>query len=165
MSGFIERKTRLRDGEVLTFECEPVDFERNRAICLFRSTGAFATKTFKMSQGGLSYGFFWRHRPYILYRISHPDGSLIGHRFDVVDRVRIGPAHASYRDLVVDAWVPADGELRLEDEDELAELVAAGGVPPELCARIERAARHLVRSYRRVTNEAEASIRPFLPRV
>lgn len=165
MSGFIERKTRLKDGEVLTFECEPIAFERNRAICLFRSTGALATTTFTMSKGGLSYGFFWRHRPYILYRISHPDGSLIGHRFDVVDRVRIGPNHASYRDLVVDAWVPAGGELRLEDEDELAALVEAGGVPQELRERIDRATRHLVRGYRRVTHEVEASIEPFLPRV
>ena len=86
MRTFIETKERMRDGAILTFECEPVAYEPNRTICLFRSTGSFATTTFTMQKGGLSYGFFWRHRPYILYRISEPDGSLIGHRFDVVDR-------------------------------------------------------------------------------
>ena len=164
MRAFIETKQRLRDGKVLTFECEPVAFEYRRAICLFRSTGAFATTTFTMSKGGLSYGFFWPRRPYIVYRISEPDGTLLGHRFDVVDRVRIGPHHASYRDLVVDAWIPAGGELRLEDEDELAELVAAGQVPAGLQGEIERVARLLVREHPRVTAEVEDAVAPFLPR-
>ena len=82
----------------------------------------------------------------------------------MVDGVRIGPNHASYRDLVVDAWVPAGGDLRLEDEDELAELVEAGGVTDELRERIDRAARQLLSGYRRVTAEVEAAIEPFLPR-
>lgn len=163
MRTFIETKERLRDGAILTFECEPVAYEPNRAICLFRSTGSFATTTFTMRKGGLSYGFFWRHRPYILYRISEPDGSLIGHRFDVVDRVRIKPDGATYRDLVVDAWVPAGGDLRLEDEDELAELVEQGKVAPSLAADITRVARGLERDHTRIRSEVEDALRPYLP--
>lgn len=160
---FIETKERIRDGAILTFECEPVAYEPSRAICLFRSTGSFATTTFTMQKGGLSYGFFWRHRPYILYRISEPDGSLIGHRFDVVDRVRIGPDRAAYRDLVVDAWVPAGGTLRLEDEDELAELIEQGKIEPGLVSTINRVAQTLVRDHERIRAEVEQALLPHLP--
>jgi hypothetical protein len=160
---FVEHKLKL-DGRLQTFECEPVAFEGRRAICLYRSTGDFQTSTFRMTKGGLSYGFFWRYRPYILYRISHPDGGLIGHRFDVVDRVRIAEYEVSYRDLVVDAWVPAGGEIRLEDEDELAAFVAAGEVSRQLETRIERTARGIVRSHRRILTEVEAALALVLPR-
>lgn len=157
MTRFVEIKRRL-DGTELRFDCDPVSYTQRLAICAFRSTGSFTTTHFTMVEGTVSYGFFWAHRPYILYRITQPGGEVTGYRFDVVDRVRIRPDGAEYRDLVVDAWVTPGAGIELEDEDELAELAQAGSVEPTLLARVERAAGLLLREHPRILAEVERDL-------
>ncbi len=152
------------DGTELLFECEPIDYSPRRAICLYRSSGSFKTTNFSMPNGGLSYGFFWQHRPYILYRFSHPDGRCIGHRFDIVDNVRFDAGGVAYRDLVLDLWVPIGGEALLEDRDELEELLRAGTVDGPLADRAGAVASLLLRRHPRITAEVEREVAPFLPR-
>jgi len=157
MTRFTERKQRL-DGTEHVFECELVDYSPRRAVCLFRSTGVFRTPHFTLDRGGLSYGVFWRNRPYILYRITNPAGTPVGYRFDVVDRVRIAPDGACYRDLVIDAWVDLEGNVILEDEDELAAEVAAGRVSEDKRREVDRVARLLLARAPRIVAEVEREL-------
>lgn len=162
MGDFIERKRRL-DGTELTFDCDRVDVNRRRAICVYRSTGTFKTPHFTMHEGTLSFGFFWTRRPYILYRITDPDGTVAGYRFDVVDDVRIADGGVSYRDLIIDVWVSPEGCIEIEDEDELAEAVGTGAVDPGVVAEAERGRDLIARNYRRIVAEVEAELVAWWP--
>ncbi len=105
----------------------------------------------------LSYGFYWRRRPYVCYRFVRPPGGSTGgvevaRRFDVVGRVQLvatpaggGPAELRFEDLLLDLWVRRGAgpggadELRWEDEDELRVALDGGLLSPAQAARIERA--------------------------
>ena len=99
---------------------------------------AEAGNDFGAPAGLTSWGVWWRTRAYGAYRIHAADGSLLLYRFDALDRVQIDAGGVRYRDLLLDARIrrEADGALtaRLEDEDEVAEMVAAG----KLLAREQR---------------------------
>lgn len=79
-----------------------------------------------IAPGTFSWGCWWRDRPYGAYRVHRPDGSLRSYRLDAVERVRIEPQAVHYRDLLLDAWITPEGAVRLEDEDEVQEEMAAG---------------------------------------
>ena len=72
-------------------------------------------------------GFFWRDRPYNLYRFFSPD---FGYRFDVVTDVRIEDDRVEYLDLHLDVRVMPDGTVRVEDEEEVEEAARSGLLSP-----------------------------------
>ena len=111
---------------------------------------------FVLPPGSHSTGFFWRDRAYDLYHFSRADGTPIADRFDVVDRVRIGAAGVSFRDLLLDLWVSPLGEARFEDEDEVEEAHERGLIDDEQRALIRRTAQYLARHHKRIVAEALA---------
>lgn len=123
---------------------------------------AFATPV-DVPPGSVSDGYFWRRRPYNLYRMYGPDGNVLVHRFDAVTDVRLEGDVLSYRDLVLDWWVLPGGRVVEEDREELAGLVAAGVLSERDRARAEEAAREVLARYRHVIDEAEAEAGRFRP--
>lgn len=86
--------------------------------------------------GSVTLALYLDGSDWVLWRISSPDGLLLGHLFHVCADVDIGEAEVSYRDLLLDVWIGANGGMALLDEDEVAECTAAGTVTPEQAAAI-----------------------------
>ncbi|MFQ5381032.1 MAG: DUF402 domain-containing protein, partial [Dehalococcoidia bacterium] len=71
---------------------------------------------FPLPASACSDGYFWRDRPYSVYRFRSPDGTVIGHRIDAVTDVVFAGDCVTYRDLALDWWVLPDGRVMEEDE-------------------------------------------------
>ena len=71
--------------------------------------------------------------PWSLWYFWEDDGSFAGHYVNlelVHDRPVSGEPRVHTRDLTLDLWLDADGQLWLKDEDELAAFTAAGRFAP-----------------------------------
>ncbi len=78
------------------------------------------------ASGFTSWGVWWPHLPYGAYRLHRPDGSLRVYRLDVIDRVICDGERVEFHDLLLDAIIFPDGEVRIEDEDEVETALAEG---------------------------------------
>lgn len=103
--------------------------------------------------GSVSHGYFWKRRPYNLYRMRGPDGAILAHRFDAVADVRLSDDVIEYRDLALDWWVTADDILIEEDREELDGLIAAGAISARDIARANDAARAIYSRCRHIIDD------------
>lgn len=155
-----EVKRRL-DGTEQRFTCELVTRTPGLVVARYRfaaRAGFFASHTGAVE----SYGLFWARRPYLCYYMVRPaDGALLGARFDVVRDVRLDAAdgsEVSYTDLLLDLWIE-DGVAHWQDEDEVAEVDAAGRLDAADRARIARGRQVLERGRHRVLAEVRRTLR------
>lgn len=146
---------RHLDGRAERFECELVLRRPHVVILRFDHRRARRAGGMCIPARGRTFGFFWRRRPYVLYRIEGPDGGLIAHRFDVVEDVRLGEAEVSYTDLLLDVWIDPEGGVRMEDEDEVGALARRGRLSAAQRRRIEATRALLPRRQRRIVKEAK----------
>ena len=149
---------RFPDGTRQEYACEVVSSGNNLLVVRFRHPSDREAGGFHFPAGSVTYGFFWRRRPYILYAMRSPQGRPIAYRFDVVSEVRLRRDRVEYLDLALDVWVDPSGRTWLEDQDEVATLVAGGLISPEARPRIERTGRYLLRRGGSVVAAAEAAL-------
>ena len=116
---------------------------------------AFERDGFTFPRGSSTYGFFWKRRRYVMYRMLDPQGQLVANRFDVVEDVHLGEREVSYRVLLLDIWIDAAGVVHVADEDEVANARRTGALSDAQLARIERTHALLLRRHRVITTEAE----------
>ena len=158
MSGepIVEVKRRL-DGSEQRFDCELVHRTPWLVAVLFRVRRPWGDAPAAALD---SYGLFWRRRPYNCYYMVRPGGDeAVVTRFDVVRDVDLDvPGEVRYLDLLLDLRVDA-GVARWEDEDEVAEAVAAGLLSPSDRARIARARAVLECGHARITGEVRRLLR------
>ena len=145
---------RHLDGRVERFACRLVLRRPHLAVLRFDHKEARPAGGLRLPAGSRTFGFFWRRRPYVLYRIVGPGGRLIAHRFDVVEDVRLGETEVSYTDLLLDLWVDANGTAQIEDEDEVEEHARRGLLSPGQRKRIERTRELLLRGQQAIAREA-----------
>jgi len=150
----IEEVKRHLDGRVERFDCDLVLRRPHVVVIRFDHERARRAGGFVFPKGSRSYGFFWRLRPYVLYRMAGPDGRLIAHRFDVVEDVRLGEYEVSYVDLLLDISVDPEGHVRAEDEEDVAEYVRLGRLSTAQRGRIERTRALLLRRHGVILREA-----------
>ncbi len=138
------------DGRVERFDCRLVVRLPHLAVLRFDhgEEGRF------LPIGGRSFGFFWRRRAYVLYRIERSNGRVVAHRFDVVEGVQLDDAEVSYTDLLLDVRVDARGILRVEDEEEVAQYARRGLLSAAQRERIERTRALLHRRHAAIAREA-----------
>jgi hypothetical protein len=155
-----ERKQKP-DGSWREYACELLHLEPGLAVVEFRMErgGVIFDTPIVVPPGSVSHGWFWARKPYNLYRMRRPDGTLLAHRFDAVADVRLSAATVEYRDLVLDWWVTADGTLIEEDRDELDALAAAGKLPATDVAAAGVAARAIFSRYRHIIDGVAAQER------
>ncbi len=146
---FTEVKRRL-DGSEERFDCTPVRVTEDVAIVEFRIPVAVGD----VPKGSTTIGWFWRRRPYNLYRFVGKDGTPLLHRFDVVDEVVIDENHVEYIDLIVDVLVSPTGDITIEDEDELKRAAKRGAIDEGRLDAIERALTTITRDWRRIVRGA-----------
>ena len=133
----VERKVGL-DGRVLEFPlerwlCRP-DLVVGRWVA---DLDPRAMERYPQASGFTSWGVWWPNKPYSAYRLHRPDGSLRLYRLDTVERVSCDGETIEFHDLLLDALIRPDGEVTIEDEDEVAEATAAGQVSLEQRWRID----------------------------
>ena len=96
---------------------------------------------------------FYAHRWYNVFEIRASDGRLKGWYCNVTRPARITRDEVTAEDLALDLWVDSDGETKVLDEDEFAEL--------SLSRETRRKARQALAELRA---RAEAGIPPFRSR-
>ena len=155
----IERKIK-HDGSVREFSCEGLRVTPNLAVVRYviHNPGSFATPV-TLPPGSISDGWFWKRKPYSLYRIRTPGGEVVAHRFDAVTKVNISEDVIAYHDLILDWWVLPGGQLVEEDRDELEELVASGGVSAATRDKALAAASTVLSRYRHIIDDVEVQER------
>lgn len=125
---FVERKVKA-DGRVKEYRCSLLALTPWLAVARFPLPlgGAPYGTPIAIPPGSSSDGYFWRRRPYVVYRFRGPDGTLLGHRIDAVADVRLRADAVEYRDLCLDWWLDGRGRLvAAEDRDEFDRALAAG---------------------------------------
>lgn len=150
----IEVKRRL-DGRTSRFACALVLRRPHVVVLRYENKRTYRTAHTRIAAGSHTYGFFWKRRPYQLYRVVGPEGALIAHRFDVVEDVCLEERQVSYLDLLLDVWVDASGRAWVEDDDEVADYVRRGALTPAQHERIERTRALLLRRHGAIAREAE----------
>ncbi len=120
----VEVKERL-GKETLRFDLECWATSADHVVARWL---AGAENVFGAPERTYSWGVWWLGRPLGAYRLHAPDGALLRYRLDVIEEVRISEGEVRYRDLLLDARIQPDGEVSFEDEDEVSEAIAAGGL-------------------------------------
>jgi hypothetical protein len=151
VTGQITEVKRHVDGRAEEFECEGVLIRPgDLAVVRFVSPAPIG----RYPKGTRTLGFFWRRRPYNLYRIWSPEGEHVDDRFDAVDDVRIEEDRIEYLDLLLDICVSSTGDITIEDEDQVAEATREGLLNVDQLDAIERAVKTVSRDPRRIAREA-----------
>lgn len=157
-----ERKVKA-DGSLHEYSCDLLFLTTDVAVIAYVMArgGVLPDVHLRVEPGSISYGYFWRDRPYNLYRMKRPDGSIIAHRFDAVADVVITREAIDYRDTVLDWWL-VDGVLTEEDEDELDDYVARGALPASDRQLAHAARAAVVAGWREIVAEVEEMERTVL---
>jgi predicted RNA-binding protein associated with RNAse of E/G family len=145
----LEVKRHL-DGREEVWECDRVLVTPNEAVIRFE----IPVDVPVAPAGTQTFGFFWRWRTYNLYHFVSPEGTVLGHRFDVVSDVRIAPDRIRYLDLILDVLVAPDETVTVEDQGDVDRAVADGLLTPKQVQTIERTRDLLVRSHAQIVHEA-----------
>ncbi len=146
---------RHLDGRVERHSLHLVLRRPHLVIAFYEFARGLQTDGFTFPRGSFSYGFFWKRRPYVMYRMLDPQGQLVANRFDVVEDVHLGEREVSYRDLLLDIWIDASGVVQVADEDDVADARREGALSNARLARIERTHNLLLRRHRVIAAEAE----------
>ena len=158
---WIERK-RKPDGSERRYRCALAHASPALVVLRFAMPdggGGFATPV-PIPRGTVSHGYFWRARPYTVYRMS-AGGRIVAHRFDAVAGVRFGENEVAYRDLALDWWLTPAGELIEEDRAEFEALRAEGAFSPAELRAAARAERAIARASARLLPELARLERRF----
>ena len=153
---WLERK-RKPDGSERRYRCALEHASPALVVVSYvmRQGGAVFGTPIDIPPGSVSYGYFWRARPYTVYRMKDGD-RIVAHRFDAVTGVRLGDGEVSYRDLALDWWLTPTGELIEEDRDEFEALREAGVFSAADLAAAARAERVIARAPARLLPELAA---------
>lgn len=145
---------RSPDGREVRFDLQLVQRHPHLVVASFLHPKALQRDGFTFARGAVSYGFFWRRRPYVMYRMLDTSGSLVANRFDIVEDVRLAERTVTYTDLFLDIWVDPDGTAHLEDEDEVTDAAREGLLSRSQLHRIEKTKELLLRRHRVIAREA-----------
>jgi protein associated with RNAse G/E len=99
-------------------------------------------------RGDVFFEFYYWDRPYNVFQISAPDGTLKGWYGNVglPAELNSSTGQLEYVDLALDVWARPDGEFVVLDQDEFDELVAEHAELAEMAERGRQTLVELARS-------------------
>lgn len=144
----IEKK-ELLNGTIRLYECEPVLFNRNFGIIKYVLPKPHPVASLLLPENTLTLAFYWRDRPYTLYRWYYQQRNL-GNYFNIADRIILKETEFHWRDLVVDVLI---------DENQTVEILDRNELPAELSAPLQRyidsATEHVTANYMSIFQETD----------
>jgi hypothetical protein len=145
-----EVKHLLLTGETRIFYCERLFFQKDCGILKYVLENTVTVNNQILPQNTVTYGFYWRNRPYTLYRWFDPQGVRLGDYFNIADHVNLSPSQFEWRDLIVDIFISPQGVINVLDEDEL---------PPDLEGKLARyihqATGHVLQNFASILSESD----------
>jgi len=120
-----------KNKETQRFRCSVLHREAGYLVLSYRAEQPGRIKDIVIPGGSTTIAHHWAGRGYVLWQMCGPDSSLIGTLFHICRDVCITETSVQYLDLIVDIWIPAYGEPRVLDEDELEECRQQGLVSNE----------------------------------
>lgn len=147
---------RKPGGVELRYETELLYRTANVVVVhfLMRKGGGQPAIPVNVPPGSVSLGYFWRGRPFNLYRWRDPAGDVLAHRFDAIADLELGPHQLVYRDLILDWWVLPGDVLLEEDREEFEDAVRLGTISRRDAEIAGEAARQVLSRYRHIIDEA-----------
>lgn len=136
---------RHLDGREERYECELLLRTDDAALVRFgfhqdepREDGPFQLPSGEI----VTLAAFWEGHPYLIYRLTDENDRLIGHRFDVCEAVHIDD-EIRYTDLLLDVWIPRDGNIYVLDADEIEDARSSGLMDERQVAFVDRVRQYL----------------------
>ena len=111
-----------------------------------------------MPSGTKTLAYYQEKLPYILWRMTGPEGQLLGHYIHLCDQVQITEDTVEYRDLMLDVWFFPDGTHRLLDVDELDEVVSNGVLDEATASVVRRNAASVIEGFSEIRNKLDAHL-------
>jgi Protein of unknown function (DUF402) len=128
LPAILERKRTL-DGAEKLFPCRLLERSYDALKVLFVSTRTYQVANLALPVGTVTFGHFWRDRPYNAYHWMTPSGTTLAHYFNLADETALPDGDLaetfSFRDLVVDVLVRPGGIPEVLDQHELPTNLAA----------------------------------------
>jgi predicted RNA-binding protein associated with RNAse of E/G family len=146
---------RKLDGRVARFDCEALEVGAERAIVRYRPERDVVLGGLRLPAGTVSYGIFWRDRPYNVYLWVGPDGATLAAYCNVAAETRISAEAVDWLDLEADVLITPDGRAQVLDLEEVPGELA----PPHRAALDAALAR--LRAGAAVLAEAERCVDPY----
>jgi hypothetical protein len=120
-----------KNKETQRFRCRVLRREADYLVLSYYADKPGRIKDVVLPAGSTTIAHYWTGRGYVLWRMYGPDSALIGTLFHICSDVTITETSVQYLDLIVDIWIPAQGEPLVLDEDELEECRQQGLVKDE----------------------------------
>jgi predicted RNA-binding protein associated with RNAse of E/G family len=120
-----------KNKETQRFRCRVLRREADYLVLSYHADKPGRIKDIVIPAGSTTIAHYWTGRGYVLWRMYGPDSALIGTLFHICSDVTITETSVQYLDLIVDIWIPAQGEPLVLDEDELEECRQQGMVSDE----------------------------------
>lgn len=139
-----------------SFTCRLLYHGGSCMVISYRSTREYRQGDIRIPPGTLTLAYYEEGLPYILWKMTGSDGSLVGHYVHLCDRVRIGPDRVEYDDQLLDLWFFPDGGCRVLDEDELRQAADTGLIEPDTADRVRTSAGDVLRRIHTITADFDA---------
>lgn len=159
LTDVIETKETLA-GVRKTFRCRLLARDEQEMVVLFVSQMHYRVHNLDLPPGTITFGYFWRDRPFNVYHWMSSQGTTLAHYFNLSDRTVLDRDHLSWRDLAVDVLISAKGEITVLDEHELPL-----GIDGQIRARVEQGKNEIVRERASLVREIEDRSSVLWPQV
>jgi uncharacterized protein len=136
------------------FRCSLLRREPGCLVLSYHASQPGRIRDIVIPAGSTTIAHYWTGRGYVLWRMYGPDSSLIGSLFHICRDVCITETSVQYLDLIVDIWIPANGEPQVLDEDELEECTRQNLVSTEERQYIEEQKRLVLAAHGVIINQA-----------
>jgi predicted RNA-binding protein associated with RNAse of E/G family len=147
-----------KNKETQRFLCAEIHRDTDYLVVAFRSEKEGRIQDIIIPQGSTTIAHYWADRGYVLWRMSGPDGTLIGTLFHICKDVTITDQYVRYLDLIVDIWIAPDGTTRILDEDELAECSSNGLLTDEELRWVDEQKQVICSSHEDILRQALAAV-------
>lgn len=139
-----------------TFICDLVRHDGDRIVISYVSDRSYSVGEICVPAGTETMAYYQEKLPYVLWRMSGPDGQLVGYYIHLCDQVQITENTVEYRDLMLDVWFLPDGTYRLLDDDELDEAVNNGILNLATASVVRRNAASVIDGFTEIRNGLDA---------
>jgi hypothetical protein len=108
------------------YHCRLLSLDKGVAILEYRGQRGGSVKGVEVPVGSRTVARYMPGAGYVPWKIFGPDNERLCTVIHVADRITVGEDRVSYRDLLVDVFIDADGNLSIQDQDDLQRALAEG---------------------------------------